>query len=210
MRWELGTLLLALLLGVGAAGGFAASSLGEGPPAADGPGVPLPAASPSIPVDPAPELVPDPDVPPLERDLRTRMQEVGAGGFEVTVPGPAGWNRSRSDLNEFMWLRPGNPSYTYVLRIEITRTEHSSLEEMVEERIEDLQADEEHLVVVDRGTGSLEFTYVDAGHLRHAFVTWLDLSGSGEAEVEVALTGREVDVPGMRDLLARIVADTRA
>ena len=32
------------------------------------------------------------------------------------------------------------------------------------------------------------------------------MSGGGFAEVEVAATGREVDVPGMQDLVARVVA----
>lgn len=208
MRWGI-PWGMALLLTLGAAGGYAVSALVDDHPAAAGPAVPAVAASPSVPVDPPPVLVPDPDEPPLESGVRTRPQQVGAKGFEVTLPAPAGWNRSNSAANEAMWLRPGNPSYTYVLRVEVTTTEHRSLGAMVDGRIDDLLAEEDDVVVLEKGTDSLEFTYVDGGHLRHAFVRWLDLSGSGEAELEVALTGREVDLPGMRELLARIVAGAR-
>ena len=200
---------MGLLLALGAAGGYAVSTLVDEHPATAGAAVPALAASPSVPVDPPPVLAPDPDRPPLERTVRLRPQKVGAKGFEVTLPAPVGWNRSNSAANEAMWLRPGNPSYTYVLRVEVTTTEHRSLEAMVEGRIDDLLAQEEDVAVLAKGTDSLEFTYVDGDHLRHAFVRWLDLSGSGDAELEVALTGREVDAPGMRQLLARMTAGAR-
>jgi len=209
MRWGIRWGVVALLLALGAAGGYVASAVVDDRPAAAGPAVPVVAASPSVPVDPPPELEPDPDEPPLETRLRTRRQKVGARGFEVTIPAPARWNRSNSAANEAQWLRPGNPSYTYMVRVEVTTTEHRSLSAMVEGRIDDLLAQEEDVAVLDKGADSLEFTYVDGDHLRHAFVHWLDLSGSGEAELEVALTGREVDVPGMRELLATMVAGAR-
>lgn len=205
MRWG----VVALLAVFGLAGGYVASAAVGDQPAAAGPAVPVAAASPSVPVDPPPVLVPDPDEPPLENGIRTRPQQVGALGFEVTIPAPARWNRSNSAATEAMWLRPGNPSYTYVVRVEVTTTQHRSLAAMVSGRVDDLLAEEEDVTVLDKGTDSLEFTYVDGGHLRHAFVTWLDLSGSGDAELEVALTGRDVDVPGMRELLATMVAGAR-
>jgi hypothetical protein len=206
MRWG----IVALALALGLAGGYAVSAVVDDHPAAAGRAVPVVAASPSVPVDPPPELVADPDVPPLERDVETRPRKVGARNFAVTVPAPVGWTRSNSLGNESMWLRPGNPSFTYVLRVEVTTAEHRTLEAMVDRRIEDLFADEEDVRILDKGPDSLEFTYVQGKHLRHAFLTWLDLSGSGDAELEVALTGRAVDEPGMRDLLATIVAGARA
>lgn len=212
MGWGVRAAVLALLLAVGVVGGYAASTLLDDRPTVSGPAVPV-AASPTIPVDPPPVIVPDPDVPPLETDLRMRSAEVGAGDFAVTVPVPAGWVRTDLQLNDAKWDVPDHPVNTYVLRVEVTSSEHTALADMVEGRIEDLQSPRaalDELTVLDQRSNSLEFTFVDDGHLRHAFVTWVDLSGSGEAELEVALTGRERDVPGMQALTARIVAGARA
>ncbi|HEX8780550.1 MAG TPA: hypothetical protein VF728_05225 [Nocardioides sp.] len=207
-RWA----VLALLLAVGVVGGYAASGLVDDRPTASGPAVPV-AASPDSPVDPPPVIAPDPDVPALETDLRTRLVEVGGGDFAVTVPVPVGWARTDTAATEAKWLVPGHPPHTYRLRVEVTSAEHTALADMVEERVEDLQSPRaalEQLTVLDQRSSSLEFTYVDDGYLRHALVTWVDLSRSGEAELEVALTGRERDVPGMQALTARIVAGARA
>ena len=43
--------------------------------------------------------------------------------------------------------------------------------------------------------------------MRHGYLAWLDLSGSDNAQVEIAVTGREVDDAGMADLIARIAAE---
>ena len=40
--------------------------------------------------------------------------------------------------------------------------------------------------------------------LRHGFLTWLDLTGSDNAQVEIAVTGRTADVSGMSDLIGRV------
>lgn len=212
MGWGVRAAVLALLLAIGVVGGYAASSLVDDRATVSGPAVPV-AASPSIPVDPPPEIVPDPDVPALATDLRTRRAEVGTGDFAVTVPVPVGWVRTDLQLNDAKWDVPGHPVNTYVLRVEVTASEHTALADMVEERIEDLQSPQaalEELTVVDQRTDSLEFTFVDDEHLRHAFVTWVDLSGSGNAELEIAITGRERDVPGMQALTARIADGARA
>ena len=209
MRWGVRWSVLALLLAVGVVGGYATSSLLDQRPAASGPARPVAAASPSVPVDPPPELEPDPDTPALEGDVETRLAEVGARGFEVTVPVPVGWARTDSTATEAKWVVPDHPANTYRLRIEVTSGENTLMDAMVEERVEDLLRVEEGLTVLDRGPDAIEFTYVAADHLRHGLVRWLDLSGSGEAELEIALTGREVDVPGMRELMATIVAGAR-
>ena len=61
-----GAALLALLLALGVVGGFGASwALGE-LPRGDGAPAPVVAASPSLPVDPVPDVLPDPAYPPLE------------------------------------------------------------------------------------------------------------------------------------------------
>lgn len=55
----------------------------------------------------------------------------------------------------------------------------------------------------DRTGDTITFTYVDRLHQREGLVRWLDL-GSGFADVEIAVTGRSVDVPGMGWLLDRV------
>ena len=60
-------------------------------------------------------------------------------------------------------------------------------------------------VIVDRGPSSLEYTYrSNEGNARHSFMRWLDLDESGQADVEIVVHGREVDVDGARDLIRRV------
>ena len=80
---------------------------------------------------------------------------------------------------------------------------------MLTDRIDELRDEEERLTIVERTANTLEFTYVSEGFLRHGFLTWLDLRGTGFAEVEIAVTGREVDARGARQLISRVAAGMR-
>lgn len=199
--------LLALLL-VGGAAGFGASwAAGEHPP---GTGSPSPvAASPSLPVDPVPDLLDDPDTPALAERLPLVEQSVGSGGFRMTLPVPQGWTFSENSLNEWQWRPPAQPDFGYVLRVEQVLSNRRSIDWTLDRRIIELREDERNLQILGQTDDSLHFSYVTANHLRHGYLRWKDLTGSDNAQVEIAVTGRKRDDDGMADLIARVGAGIR-
>ena len=95
--------MLALLLTVGAAAGFGASwAVGENP-SGTGAAVPVVATSPSLPIDPVPELLPDPTTPALAAGLPLVRQAVGTGSFRMTLP--LRWP-TPSALCDASWRKP--------------------------------------------------------------------------------------------------------
>jgi len=209
MTWR-GPTLLALLLVVGVGGGFLASVLSAGQPAASGVPTPVVASSPSYPVDPEPELADDPDVAPLPVDLPMTTGRVGTRAFRHVVPVPEGWEATPSNANETKWRDPDNPpSWTYVLRVEQVGSDNLTVQRVIETRISDLDRDEEDFTPLARTSDSLTFSYVSEGHLRIGVIRWVRPSGGPFAEVEVAATGRAVDRPGLEALVADVSAGVR-
>lgn len=199
--------MLALLLAIGVAVGFGASwTLGD--PSGTGPAAPVP-ASPSLPVDPVPELLPDPDIPPLASGLPLERQSVGAGDFQMTLPVPEGWSYFENSLNEWQWRPPDQPAFGYVLRVEQVLSNRRSIAWTLDRRLAELREDESNVEVLAQTRDSLHFTFVTANHLRYGYLRWLDLTGSDNAQVEIAVTGREVDDPGMAELIARVGSGVR-
>jgi hypothetical protein len=197
---------LVLLAAIGAAAGFGASwALGEHT-GGQGAAEPVVASRPSLPVDPSPDLLRDPDMPALAPSIPLERQSVGAGGFRMSVPVPRGWSFSENSLNEWQWRPPEQPPFGYVLRVEQVLSNRRSIEWTLDRRIDELREDESNLDVLSETGDSLHFSFVTSNHLRHGFLRWLDLTGSDNAQVEIAVTGRERDVPGMRDLVARVAA----
>ena len=201
-----GVAALALLLLVGAGLGFGASwILGENP-SGDGTAAPVAAASPSLPVDPVPDLLEDPAYPTLVPGTELVPEEVGTGDFAMTVPAPLGWRMFPNSLNEWQWRPPGQQSFGYSMRVEQVLSNRRSIGWTLDRRLDELNEDETNLEVLDRTDDSLHYTYVTSNHLRHGFLTWLDLTGSDNAQVEVAVTGRAEDEPGLADLVERVAA----
>lgn len=200
--------MLALLLAIGVAVGFGASWALSENMSGDAPAAPVP-ASPSLPVDPAPELLRDPSTPPLADGLPLVRQSVGAGDFRITLPVPKGWAFFESSLNEWQWQPPDQPDFGYVLRVEQVLSNRRSIEWTLDRRLAELREDESNVEVIDQTRDSLHFSFVSANHLRHGYLRWLDLTGSDNAQVEIAVTGREVDDPGMADLIARVGSGMR-
>lgn len=197
---------LVLLAAIGAAAGFGASwAFGEHT-GGQGAAEPVVASRPSLPVDPSPDLLPDPDMPALALSIPLERQSVGAGGFRMSVPVPQGWSFSENSLNEWQWRPPDQPPFGHVLRVEQVLSNRRSIEWTLDRRIDELREDESNLDVLSETADSLHFSFVTSNHLRHGFLRWLDLTGSDNAQVEIAVTGRERDVPGMRDLVARVAA----
>ena len=207
MNWR-GTAVLALLLAIGVAAGFGASWVVRQNPMGDGTAAPVP-ASPSLPVDPVPEVLPDPTTPALAAGVPLVPQTVGAGDFRMTLPVPKGWTFSENSLNEWQWRPPGQPDFGYVLRVEQVLSNRRSIEWTLGRRIDELREDESNVEVLDQTRDSLHFSFVTSNHLRRGYLRWLDLTGSDNAQVEIAVTGREVDDPGMADLIARVGSGIR-
>ncbi|HEY5887017.1 MAG TPA: hypothetical protein VIT24_04775 [Acidimicrobiales bacterium] len=204
MKWR-GPVALVALLAIGAGGGYAASaqsrdgSIGSGVPA------PVPAEAPEMPVEAPQPPVPDPTDPPLEPDIAMAPQKVGTGKFEITFPAPVGWSTNANASNEWKWKKPGTSNNTYVMRIEQINSQDITIEDAINIRIERLRAEQDDVVIVDRGAETLEYTYrSNEGNARHSFMRWLDLDASGQADVEIVVHGREADVPGTRDLIRRV------
>ena len=200
MSWR-GAVVLVLLLALGVVGGYAASLALASQPAASGVAEPVVAESPSVPIDPAPSIAPDPDIAPLATDLPTRKASIGTQLFRIHFPVPKGWRETPNSSIEKKWNVADNPPYTYVLRVEQVDGLHDSIARTIEERIEDLRDQEEGTEILAQEHDSLAYSYLADGHLRFGLLRWVNLTGSPFAEVEVAVTGREVDVPGMEALL---------
>lgn len=200
--------MLTLLLAIGVVAGFGASwAAGEAPSGA-GAAAPVPASQ-SLPVDPVPDLLPDPTTPALAPSIPMVPQSVGAGSLRMTLPVPKGWVFSESSLNEWQWRPPDQPDFGYVLRVEQVLSNRRSIAWTLDRRITELREDESNVEVLDQTADSLHFSFVTANHLRHGHLRWIDLTGSDNAQVEIAVTGREVDDPGMADLVARVGSGIR-
>ncbi|MEO6510386.1 MAG: hypothetical protein ABIO16_05295 [Nocardioides sp.] len=203
MTWR-GPTVLALLLALGAGGGFGASWALRENLRDDGAASPVAAASPSLPVDPVPELFPDPDFPPLEPGVELVRQRVGAGDFGLSLERPVGWRFSPNSLTEWQWRPPDFESFGYYMRVEQVISNRRSIDWTLDRRIDELVEDETNVIIRSQTADSLHFTYVTSNHLRHGFLKWLDLTGSDNAQVEISVSGRADDVPGMSELINRV------
>ncbi|MGN0062716.1 MAG: hypothetical protein ACI379_00620 [Nocardioides sp.] len=207
-------LLVVGLLALGLVTGYAGSRfLPTSPPG----GTPSPVlATPRVPSEVGIELAPDPDNLPLPEDVKLTTARLGTGRYLAQFPVPKGWVFSSDLSNEGKWKMPGYPSYTYLLRVEHVLSEHRSISSMLTARIPALKAENDQFEIIAQTEDSLEFTYITPAtepggeqHFRHAFLKWLDLSGEGEAQIEIAMTGREIDAVGGAQLMERVAAGTR-
>ncbi|MGF9760627.1 hypothetical protein AAII07_36105 [Microvirga sp. 0TCS3.31] len=204
MEWR-GPAVLVTLLAIGAGGGYAASAQSRDGSIGSGVATPVPAQAPEMPVEAPQPPVPDPTDPPLEPDIEMAPQKVGSGKFEITFPAPVGWSTNANASNEWKWKKPGTSNNTYVMRIEQINSQDITIQDAINIRIERLRAEQDDVVIVDRGAETLEYTYrSNEGNSRHSFMRWLDLDASGQADVEIVVHGREKDVPGARDLIRRV------
>jgi hypothetical protein len=204
-----GTAAVLLLLVVGIVGGYAAGYALDAEPETQGSPAPVVARSPRIPEDPAPTRVASPETPPLGTGLAMRPARLGNGGFQLAYPVPVGWARLSNATKELKWKKPGNPADTFILRVEQVVAREDTITEMLDERITDLEDEKDRFHIVERTADSLEFTYTSDGFGRHGFLRWLDVRDTGLADVEVAVTGREVDADGAAELIERVTSGMR-
>lgn len=168
---------------------------------------PVPAVSPSIPVDPAPLLRPDADTPALQPGLTYVDDSVGTDGFEVRLRAPVGWTKIVIGPAEAKWVVRGNRLNTFLLRVGSVESQRQSVESIKSQRIDDLRRLTESFRLVQETDTSIQIIYVDNNGLtKYGNLRWIDDPDpdSDQAVVEIAANGRERDQPGLLDLLTRV------
>ncbi len=212
----LGVLLLATLVGVG--GGLGVGYLRQPQPASGGIATPVPAVSPSVPVDPPTTVAPyapDIDYPPLAPGLRFSLLAMGNSVQAWKVPVPKGWaaftvpgdepvpRKQRSGYDELRF-RPPDEDETggYSLRVK-TINNHVPASAMVAQRLAAVREAYPEVDVLDRATDSVKFTFRDgANHLRYNFFRYFTGQQSSEASLEMSVAGRRADEAGLEALFA--------
>ena len=205
MRWLGGLLAVAL---VGAAGGYVAGHLSRDEPAVYASGSPVPAHSPSLPIDPEQPFAPDLDYPALQPDLTYRRHLIGDRPFQWEYDVPTGWTPEPVDLGEVRW-RPADEPFVggFSLRAKLVN-EHKTLQQMVDQKLAALRASVADVVVLSRTGDSLSFSYraLPSNHERFNTFRWFTAPGGTEADFEMSVVGRSVDRDGLDDLLDHVAA----
>ena len=224
----LGVLLLAAVVGVGGGlfTGWGVGYLRQPQPAAGGAATPLPASSPSVPVDPPPTVAPyadDIDYPPLQPGLPLGRQPMGNSVQAWVVPFPKGWQaftvpgeavvprKERSTYDELRFRPPDEPTQGgYSLRVK-TVNDHVTTDTMVSERL--------RLVVEEYGRDNVEYTRTEDSvkfvfrdgnnRLRYNYFQWFAGPGASEASLEMSVAGRKADEPGLDALFATFASSLR-
>lgn len=210
MGWRGPTALAALAL-LGGALGYGASLAAA--PSSTGSGVAAPvAAEGALPAEPQERLASDPKDDPLEPDVPLEPVTLGSGQFALSVEVPAGWTSTQRAPNEWRWKAPGTSNNTYVLRVEQLTGQGLGIADAKAAEMERLDVEQDDVDFVEPSEpDALEYTYTsDERTRRHSFVRWVDVLGRGEADLEVVVHGREADVPGTSDLVARTAASASA
>ncbi len=195
-------IVAALLIGTGL--GFVVGVLLEDDPITSASAAPIPASSPAFPIDPPPQVLPDPTNPPLASKLPTHAETIGVAPYDLTFPIPNGWDEFQIGPAEKRWTLPGNPPNNYSVRVEMVISQRTTIEALRDQRAGELEG-LLGFTVVERGDDMLVFTYVDPSqHQRLSVIRWISPLGSGTAEAEVAATGRMRDEDGLRALVTTI------
>ena len=124
----------------------------------------------------------------------------------MTLPRPKGWDFYVNSLNEWQWRPPDQPDFGYVLRVEQVLSNRRSISGRSTTGSPSSTRTRPTSRSSSQTDDSLHFTFVTSNHLRHGYLTWLDLTGSDNAQVEIAVTGRKVDDAGHGRPDARVAA----
>lgn len=213
MAWRGTGALLALGL-IGCGGGFAVAAATSGAPEGSEP-LPLVAASPAYPQAIPITVEPDPDFPTLLPGVSLRRVPLGDPPYDVRALVPRGWIRNDTGvLGEWNWAPAGAPLNSYVLRVKLVGNLRATVPSALAERMSRLEAAAaiQRFNLESQGPDSFVATYVQvdpegdpfAGYTRLTMERFLTLPGSDYAQVEIAVTGRLGDRPGLADLLQRV------
>jgi hypothetical protein len=211
----LGILLLATLVGV--AGGLAVGWLQQPRPAAGGTATPLPAASPSLPIDPTTPprtFAEDIDYPPLLPGLIFKSFRMANSQQAWRVPFPVGWVATNVDTDEEVprdkWsssdelrFRPADEPAEggFSIRVKLVNSRMTT-QAMVDAKADALQQ-EDIVEWIDEQSDVLKFSYATSSdHLRFNYFQWFAAPGRSEATLEMSVVGRERDLDGLEALFA--------
>ena len=207
-RRVIGLFLVLLLLGAGAGYAWAAAGEESGPTRFTDAG-PLPASSPSVPVEPERPYAEDVAIATLLPDLDYQRETIGDAPFQYSYRRPKDWPPAtpvgRADLPP-----PDGVEGGYGMRVKIVNARLTT-EEMVAQKLAALEATEEDVEVIGQGTDTLAVTYRSGeNRLRYNTFRWFNEPGVGFATFETSVYGRERDVEGLTDLLDKVVGERRA
>jgi hypothetical protein len=203
-----------VLLCVGVAGGYAVADRSQQEPVGSDTLEPVPAQSPAVPTPPEQTYLPDPETEPLAPDLPSKPVDlrVSRRGLGVTVDIPEGWHQNQvAETNMWNFVKPGNPFYTYLLRVNVVRLQNVSISVVKDSRITALEESDsdadgavKDFIVTAQSDDTFEATYTSGGYQRFTMEKFVSFDDS-HAYASVAVTGRAVDKEGLRDLLNRTV-----
>lgn len=206
MTWR-GLVVVVLLAAAGVAGGVAVARVTAEQPVVVDDALPV-SGTPALPTTPPTRVEPDPDTPPLARDVATHLEKVRDGSRTMRLPVPDGWLRTDSADSIWTWTVPAHPNNTYFMRVSLPNGFPRTITSARDARIAQLESAEavEDLEIDDMSADTLEASYVLDGYRRVTFERFLSLSGSDTAEAVVTLIGRTVDRDGMAALLEKVTA----
>ena len=204
-RRVIGLFLVLLLLGAGAGYAWAAASEEEGPTRFTD-AAPLPASSPSVPVEPERPYAEDVDMPTLATDLDYQRETIGEAPFQYSFRRPEGWSPVNRGSGERAFLPPGRVEGGYGMRVKIVNARLTT-EDMVDQKLAALEATEDDVEVVGRSGNYLAITYRSSeNRLRYNTFRWFTDPGGRRRPSRPRSTGRERDVEGLTDLLDKVSA----
>jgi len=217
--------VLALAGVVGLGVGLAAGYLHQPRPAAGGSATPIPAVSPSVPVDPEPTVPPyadDIDLPPLAPGLAFGSLRMSNSIQAWRVPVPKGWrafsvydvpvpDKRRGDYDELRFRPPDEPTEGgYSLRVKSVNA-HLTPAAMVAAKVAGMREAYDEVTVSGRTEDSVRFAFRDGtNRLRLNYFRWFAAPGSSEATLEMSVAGRQVDEPGLEALFAAFASTLKA
>lgn len=211
--------LVALLVGAGAGWAVAAAQDDEPAPTAPVAGevAPVP-ASPSLPVA---QVMPDPDDDPLATGLELVPTTLTAT-VDDDEPAPAldlylpdGWAEDHDGVATWRYTVPENSINAYQLRVEIVTDQGETVSGALRRRTAELGSAEAQgnlsdvRIEIDPTGDGFSASFIDLGGYRRFSFERFYPGPDGLAFATVAVSGREEDRPGMKDLIDRITRDLR-
>ncbi|WP_148612250.1 hypothetical protein [Nocardioides rubriscoriae] len=212
-----------LALAVGAAGGWALAASRPDPepghPVAFSDPAPVPAQSPSLPVQ---VTEPDPDDPPLAPGLALETRTLQAppvdgrpSPLRVTLPVPVGWVGGAvampdpDDPVRFQFRVPLNDTNSYGLRVDLFTGPPITVERAVGARqaamrSADTEGNFQDLGFAEEQDDGFLADYILDGYRRYSLERFFSGPDPDVAYVTVAVVGRQQDLQGMEYLVDRI------
>ncbi|CAN5194259.1 hypothetical protein BH11ACT1_BH11ACT1_32170 [soil metagenome] len=208
VRWI--GLALALAL-VGAAAGYGIGLLSRDESDTFASAQPMPAQSPSVPIEPTATYSPYLDYPTLEPDLDYQTHRIGVPPYQWEYDAPKGWVVTQPDLNEMTWRPKDEPTLGgFLLRVKLIN-DHLTPAQMGEQKRLAVVGLYEDVDVTGQSGDQLSFYFREpvTQTRRYDLFKWFTSPGGTEADFEMSVAGREPDQVGLEDLLEHVAASVR-